>query len=271
MKKILLLAIFLFCFAPTIAWSKDFISLPVPFTPEDPDGKMIKPWNNSCEEASIVMADNFYQGKTTLAKSDAKKQILNYINTENKIFGYNANVNAAEIAQVVNEYSPYFSAAIKTDPALAEIKSELDAGHPVISLHYGRDLNNPHHIFLRTGSYYHTMIIVGYDDSAREFITNDNGDFSAGLDYRYKYDTIMGTLRDYSHKLKKTVYPATVIFTSQRRLVKTVGSNRIYLIKDNQKHYITSPQVFKDNKWKWAWVQTVKSDWLTNLPSAPAI
>ena len=34
--------------------TENLVNLPVPFTPEAPDGLMVKPWNNSCEEASLV-------------------------------------------------------------------------------------------------------------------------------------------------------------------------------------------------------------------------
>ena len=133
------------------------VNLPVPFTPEAPDGLMIKPWNNSCEEASTVMLDEYYKGNTqkTIHKGTAKTAILNYVATENKIFGYNANTNAAEIAKLVNEYSKNFEASIKTNPTLEEIKAELSASRPVFALLYGYNLHNPRIQFARNGSSTH--------------------------------------------------------------------------------------------------------------------
>ncbi len=249
------------------------INLAVPFTPEAPDGLMVKPWNNSCEEASIIMLDEYYKGNTqkTIPKPTAKTAILDYIAIEDKIFGYNANANATEITRLINGYSKYFEANVKTNPTLDEIKNELNAGRPVFALLYGYNLNNPRIQFLRGGSYYHTFVIKGFDEDKKEFIVNDNGDLKQGLDLRYSYDTILGALRDYSHKTGKTVQPATVLFTSQRILVKTKDSGRIYLIKDNQKHYISSPQVFKEKNWKWSLVQTVDKAWLDKFEAGPAI
>ena len=35
--------------------------LEVPFTSQSPDGNWSEPWQNACEETSILMVDNFYQ------------------------------------------------------------------------------------------------------------------------------------------------------------------------------------------------------------------
>jgi hypothetical protein len=267
---LLSLSIFLLSKTDTVAAS---VNLSVPYIPEAPEGLMVKPWNNSCEEASMSMLDEYYFGNhakgVTIAK--AKKDILFYIDAENTIFGYYANTNAAEIAKTINGYSKYFEAKVKTDPTLAEIKTELTSGRPMIALLYGKNLNNPRIQFARNGSYYHTFVIKGFDEDTKEFIVNDNGDFKKGLDLRYSYDTIMGALRDYDHKTSKTVKPATVLFTSQRMLVKTKSSGRIYLIKDNKKYYISSPQVFKTRGWKWSLVMEVEQSWLDKFQSGAAI
>lgn len=249
------------------------INLPVPFTPEAPDGLMVKPWNNACEEATLIMLDEYYSGNTnlTIPKPQAKKLILNYINIENKIFGYNGNTDAKEMTRLANEYSKYFEARVVTSPTLAQIKDELKAKRPVAALVYGFKLQNPRILFSRGGSYYHTFVIKGFDDKTKEFIVNDNGDLKKGLDLRYSYDTIMDALADYSHKTKTTVKPATALFTSQKMLVKTKNSGKIFLIKDGQKHYISSPQVFKKRGWKWGWIMTKEKYWLENFPTGEAL
>ena len=86
----------------------------------------------------------------------------------------------------------------------------------MIALVYGFALHNQNIDFLTGGSYYHTFVIRGYDDVTSEFIVNDDGDLYHGLDLRYSYDTILGALRDYSHKTGKTVPPPTVLFTSAK-------------------------------------------------------
>ena len=269
----ILLGIFLILPALKIQAAEEMVNLSVPYVPEAPDGLMVKPWNNSCEEASTAMLDEYYYGNRDkgVTKAKAKKTILYYIDIENRLFGYNGNTNAAEMTKVINEYSKYFEAKIKTDPTLEDIKNELKAGRPVIALLYGKNLNNPRIQFARSGSYYHTFVIKGFDDATEEFIVNDNGDLKYGLDLRYSYDTILGALRDYDHKTSMTIKPATALFTSQRMLIKTKDSGRIYLIKDNKKHHISSPTVFKNRGWKWSFVQTVSKAWLDKFESGPTI
>ncbi len=260
-------------FSALPAYAQESVNLSVPYVPEAPDGLMVKPWNNSCEEASTVMLDEYYSGNRDkgITKAKAKKSILNYITIENKIFGYNANTNAAEMTKIINEYSKYFEAKIKINPALEDIKNELRSGRPVIPLLYGYLLNNPRIQFAKNGSYYHTFVIKGFDDETEEFIVNDNGDLKQGLDLRYSYDTILGALRDYDHKTSKTVKPATVLFTGQRMLVKTADSGRIYLISDNKKQHISSPTVFKNRGWKWSFVQVVEKSWLDKFPAGNSL
>lgn len=275
MRKFIFLVLFILFGAgvSTARAAEEKINLPVPYIPEAPDGLMVKPWNNSCEEASTAMLDEFYFGNynKTITKTKAKQSILYYVNIENKIFGYNGNTDATEMSKLINEYSKYFEAKVKINPTLEEIKNELRANRPVIALLYGKNLENPRIQFARNGSYYHTLVIKGFDENTKEFIVNDNGDFQKGLDLRYSYDTILGALRDYSHKTGKTVKPATALFSSQRMLVKTKNSNRIYLIKDNKKQHISSPTVFKTNGWKWSLVMTVEKSWLDKFQTGPAI
>ena len=268
MKKFLLLLIFIFLPAMVSAASS---SLAVPFIPELPDGKIIHPWIDGCEEASIAMVDQYYQGITSTTRSEAKKIMQNYFNIEDKIFGSNANTDAQQTAGLINEYSKYFESQIIKNPTLDQIKQQISGGMPVIALVNGYNLNNPRIPFARYGSYYHMIVIKGFDDAKQEFITHDNGDYEKGVDLRYKYDTIMGALHDYNHKTKKTDGTPVALFSMQRMLVKTAASNRIYLIRDNQKHHIVSPDVFKNHSWKWSLVQVVSKDWLDKFPAGEAI
>jgi len=268
MKKIFLIIIFILFPATAFAASS---SLAVPFVPELPDGRIVHPWIDGCEEASIAMMEQHYQGITTTPRAAAKIIMQNYFNIENKIFGSNANTDSQLTAKLINEYSKYFESAITKNPTLDQIKEQINAGKPVMAFVNGFNLGNSRIPFARYGSYYHTFVIKGYDDSTQEFIVNDDGDYEKGLDLRYKYDTIMGTLHDYNRITKKTDGTPVVLFTTQRMLVKTVASNRIYLIRDNQKHHIVSPGVFKNHGWKWSLVQNVTPDWLSKYPAGDAI
>jgi hypothetical protein len=171
------------------ASQKTKVILDVPFITEVADNKWTGAWKNACEEASIVMVEQFYLGMKPHNRAAAEKIMLELFAWENQNLGHNANSDAAETARIINEYSS-FSAIIKREPTLSDIKDELRAGRPVISLHNGFELNNPHIPFLASGSGYHMMVIVGFDDEKKEFIVNDDG-WEGGLDSRYPYATIM--------------------------------------------------------------------------------
>ena len=81
------------------------------------------------------------------------------------MYGGNANSDAAQFKYLIDAYTD-FDAEIIRNPAIGQIKEELDENRPVISLHYGFALRNPNIPFLPTGSSYHTMVIIGYDDEA---------------------------------------------------------------------------------------------------------
>ncbi|MFA5128035.1 MAG: C39 family peptidase [Patescibacteria group bacterium] len=271
MKKIffaVILGALLPCFAHA-ATSTEKISLSVPFIIEIPDGTWTGNWKNACEEASMSMVDQYYAGVTKISRQ-ASKNIMNPLFTyQDSIWGGNADSNATRTAKII-EAKLDFKATIKRNPTIEEIKNELRAGRPVISFHYAKYLANPGHRFRVGGSYYHVMVISGFDDATGEFITEDPG-AENGLDYRYKYDTLMATLGDFNHTTKKVDGPATVIFTKQYLLAKAEGGKRIYLLNDNTRQYICSPDLFKKYGWSWSKVRTVNKTWLSSMATGTAI
>lgn len=186
--------------------------LGVPFTAETPDGSWAKPWNNACEEASITMVEAWYHGKTSLTKNEAKAAMLKMFPWEDAHFGSNANTDAAQTLELIKAKAS-FSASIVRNPTLEQIKNELREGRPVITLNYGYELKNPLHRWARNGSYYHMMVLSGFDDSTKEFLVNDTA-LEEGLDYRYSYATILKSLHDYDKARAKTDGPPTVLFTA---------------------------------------------------------
>ena len=247
------------------------ISLPVPFYWEIPDGVWVPPWSGACEEASIAAVEGYYlkQPKKIVKKADAKQIMFPLFGIENRIFGYNSDTSGSEIVRLINDYTS-FDATLRDNPTLMEIKNELANGHPVISLHYGYDLNNPRHRFRRGGSSYHVMVITGYDDAKGEFLANDS-ELPDGIDFRYKYGTILSTLHDFNHQTKKADGPARVIITAPKMIVKAAGSSRIYLVRDNKKYYISSPQVFGNHRWKWSLVKSMDKTALDAMEAGKSI
>src|SRR5690606_41290644 len=58
--------------------------LDVPFTSQAPEGNWKQPWQDACEETSILMVDRFYQEQAQIGLEEAKKAIVNILNIDRK-------------------------------------------------------------------------------------------------------------------------------------------------------------------------------------------
>ncbi|MDD4901744.1 MAG: C39 family peptidase [Patescibacteria group bacterium] len=268
MKKISYCALGAFVFlviviSPCLALTASSANLTVPYIREVPAGTSGGPWKNACEEACFAMLEKYYTGKKVMNLAEGKAFMIMLFNKQNVLYGSNVNSDMAQSKYLINTYTVY-NAKIVENPTIAQIKSEIDAGRPVITPHYGFALHNPNIPFLRTGTSYHMTVITGYDDAKQQFITNDPGDTVDGQSYRYGYDLFMGTIHDYSYKTKKANGPARAIFTYPK-LVKVAGSSRIYYLHDNIWQYVTDPAAFKNHGWKWEAVNVVDRKWLATF------
>jgi hypothetical protein len=238
------------------------VLLTVPYINESPDNSWTGPWKNACEEASMTMVDKYYYGLSSVSIAVAKKEMTIFFDYQNKLWGGNANSDTARTAQMINAETIY-NATIIEKPTLTQIKSELQAKRPVIVPLYGFDLHNPNIPFVPAprGTSYHMFVIIGYDDIAKEFITNDPGDSKDGAGYRYDYDVVMNAIHDYSFITKHADGSARAIFTYPK-LVKLADIPRVYYLTGKIKQYIPSEAVFKANGWSWSAVNIVTSEWL---------
>ncbi len=190
------------------------VLLSVPYVNETPENKSGGAWKNACEEASIVMVDEFFKGEHTANLPEAETFMQMLFDTEDKLYGSNANSDAERNAYLINNYAS-FKGVIVTNPTLDQIKKELRDGHPVIAFHYGFDLKNSNIPFRLNGPSYHSTVVVGYDDTRGEFIVNDPGDEIDGADHTYAYGLYMNSLHDFNYDNGKADGPARVIFTSR--------------------------------------------------------
>lgn len=191
------------------------VILGVPYINEAPDGKFSGNWKDACEEASMIMVEKYYSGIKTVSINEAKNAMQKLFDYEDKIYGSNHNSDAIRTVEIIENNLSY-NAEIKTNPTIRDIKNQIAKKQPVISLHYGFDLKNPNIPFAVNGSYYHMMVVVGYDDAIKEFIVHDDGDQKNGANYRYGYDLFMNSLHDYVFATDTTTGPARVIFTSKK-------------------------------------------------------
>lgn len=167
----------------------------VPFTSQAPFGNWADPLEqHGCEEASLLMAHYWIQGKT-FTKEKALEEILAMSKFEEEKYGKEMyDMSLADTLKLWREYFGYKKSFTKYDISVLDIKKELAAGHPVVLPMDGTKLGNPY--YTPPGPLYHELIVIGYDDAKQKFITNDPGT-RFGEGYDYDYDVFMNSIRDY--------------------------------------------------------------------------
>lgn len=181
----------------------------VPFTSQAPAGNWQEPWQNACEEASIVMIQNFYKDEG-LTPEKARQQILDVFSLKKLTAPVSKDESIERIVEIINSGNLTWKARVVNNPTLTEIKDELAANHPIIAPVYAPLLENPN--YTNPGPSYHVIIIIGYDDAKGEFITNDPGT-DQGKNYRYTYEVLMNSLHDYLANKDYTSGAKRVLFT----------------------------------------------------------
>jgi len=109
-----------------------------------------------CEEASALMVHYFYKNQTFTTKELADEEMKKLVDFQMKKYGFYKDSTAEETARFIKDYWGYKKVRVMP-AAIAAIKQELAAGHPVIIPAAGRLLGNPH--FRRPGPLYHMLVI----------------------------------------------------------------------------------------------------------------
>jgi len=159
------------------------------FASQAPEGNWDEPWQNACEEASIIMVHH-YLSKSALNKSIMKNEITEMVNWQIANWGGHKDLTSEETVKLVEKFYNYRSEVIY-DYNIETIKSYISKGIPVIIPADGKKLGNPN--FRDGGPEYHMLVIKGYDND--EFITNDPGT-RLGEGYKYKYQTILNSIKN---------------------------------------------------------------------------
>lgn len=172
----------------------DEVNLAVPFTTQAPYSDWNEPYQNACEEASAIMVNAFYQGKTgKIAPADADIAIKKLVAYENATFGDYKDTNADQTAQFLRDYYGFKTVLVKSFKTIGELKQVLALGYPIIIPADGRLLGNPN--YRNGGPAYHMLVLRGYTPDL--IITNDAGTRN-GLSYTYSYETILNATHDWT-------------------------------------------------------------------------
>lgn len=168
------------------------INLAVPFTSQAPNANWDLPYQEACEEASVLMVDWYYKGVESVSVKEADQAILDLIAFE-EVQGLPIDLTVEELVRLIQDYFGYTQVEILENPSMESLKEHLVAGRPVIVPAAGRLLGNPH--FRSPGPIYHMFVLRGYTQD--RFITNDPGT-RHGEAYTYLFDTIFNAMHDWN-------------------------------------------------------------------------
>lgn len=171
------------------------VNLKVPFTSQAPFKVWDAEHDEFCEEASVVMAASYVQGKPIKDAQDADNQMFAIQDFEMKRFGAFEDTDAEQTKIILTEFLGIEKVAIKKNPTIDDIKAAVAAGKVVIVPAAGRQLPNPN--FQSPGPIYHMFVVKGYNTKG-QFITNDPGT-RKGADFLYKFDDLMNAIHDWNN------------------------------------------------------------------------
>jgi len=183
----------------------DQINLTASFFSQAPDGDWSQPWQDACEETSLLIA-HYSMMDEPLSKEMLKKQVLEMVDWQVETFGYYESTTVEQVAEL---YEGYFEDSLNfriiDSPTVDDLKQELATGNLIVAPFAGQMLGNP--FYSGEGPYYHMMVLKGYDNT--HFITHDVGT-RHGENFIYTHDAIMNAMHDYA-QTNIQAQPARVI------------------------------------------------------------
>ncbi len=185
------------------------LNLKAPFYAQAPLGNWDYPWQEACEEASVLLAANEYFDHQWTAEQ-FNQQILQIVDWENKIFGDYKHTTMAQTSQMLNQYLK-LDTKIHENPDLNTVKQILADGHFIILPFAGKEVGNPY--YNNGGPNYHVILAKGYTAN-NELITHDVGT-KHGENYVYDWSTIDAALHDYSDPIDSGAKRIIEVFPPQ--------------------------------------------------------
>jgi hypothetical protein len=181
-----------------------FIDQEITFTSQAPLAEWSDPrQQDGCEEASVIMAMSFLGLEDFKTLTEAKEKIIDLATWQTSNYDSYIDTSAMDTnKRLINEYYKYDDSDVIIDAKLDDIKKALWQGNIVLAPCDGRKLNNPN--FTQPGPERHMLVIRGYDEEKKDFITNDPGT-RKGEAYRYNEDILFGAIRDYPSGDRKPI------------------------------------------------------------------
>ncbi|MBI2465003.1 C39 family peptidase [Candidatus Shapirobacteria bacterium] len=169
------------------------------FIPQAPEKNWHQPWQDACEEASLLTLKYYYSGKTPdVATMVADYQLLFSFESDNK---FKHDINIDNMSTISSQYLG-LTPNILENPTIKDIKKELSLDHPVIITANGKTLYKENKNFRSGGPWYHSLVVLGYDDNSQKFIVHDVGT-QHGAYFKYSYNLLLDSVHDFPVSGKK--------------------------------------------------------------------
>lgn len=114
------------------------LNLAAPFYSQAPHGDWSFPWQEACEEASLLLAANVY-GKHNWTLEEFNTEILEMVEWQKEKFGTYLDTTVAQTAQIANEYLK-LETVTHENPTYEDVRKILNKGHFILMFFSGKEL-----------------------------------------------------------------------------------------------------------------------------------
>lgn len=163
------------------------------FVEQSPEKNWDQPWQDACEEASLLTVDFYYKNKSSSSEI-IRDSILNMLSFE-ETRNYTSDMNISQMAIVGQDYLGYKSQIIE-NPTIDQIKKYINQDIPIIITANGKTLYQENKHFKSGGPYYHSLVILGFDEDKKQFIVHDVGT-QFGAYFHYSYSLLLESIHDF--------------------------------------------------------------------------
>lgn len=172
------------------------LNLKLTFYSQAPFGDWDYPWQEACEEASMLLVANTYFNRDW-SREEFRDEILKLVDWETRTFGDYKHTDVLQNTRILSELFGLKSVVME-DPTYGDVQRSLAKGHFLIAFFAGKRLGNP--FYKNGGPNYHVMVIKGYKEGEK-IITADVGT-RHGEDYVYTWDVVQNALHDYAEPIE---------------------------------------------------------------------
>lgn len=170
------------------------------FVPQSPEKNWDQPWQDACEEASLLTLDYYYKNIPSADSQTIKNDLSKMFDFETQQ-SFTHDINLEQMSLVSQEYLGY-SAKIINNPSVDDLKKYLAENIPIIAPANGKTLYQENKHFKDGGPYYHNLVILGYDDNTQKFTVHDVGT-QFGAYFKYSYPLLIDSIHDFPASAQK--------------------------------------------------------------------